>query len=448
LNPEPKPSCRAIFPKARDESDIDKATNRFSSSTNTTYDESGNVITDNKFRNLSYRYDANGRQIWTQNSNGVGSENKAVYDAGGNRVATQVNGQWRYSVYDVNGNLAAEYGQQQITTEKIRYYLQDHQASTRVVMNQTATVISRTDYQAFGEEIGAGVGKRTTSQGYSQTDNNRQRYAMTERDDATGLDHTWFRKYDNKAGRWTSPDPSKESMSLGNPQSFNRYSYVENNPVNAIDPSGLFCYIRGMRWSWVQTDNGAIGWLDIDFECVLNNAPRTWAALEESNREHGMGEGIVLTHLPSRVPSLDLGCFAACMADVGFNTLFEWNPATGPIKATYDFFGIELNPVQAILGYEEFGADSSFFDLAASLAVLHNNAAQVAGARAEGEIGRAEDLMSRRGATAKQIKKQTARIKSLKRVTRYARRSVVVAIIAIALDKVIDSADCYLKCRK
>ena len=219
--------------------DVDKATNRFSSSTNTTYDEAGNVITDNKFRNLSYRYDANSRMVWSQNSNGQGSESKTVYNAMGNRVASFVNGQWRYFVYDIGGNLLAEYGQATITTEKIRYYLQDHQASTRVVMNKDASVISRTDYQAFGEEISSGVGRRTTSQGYSQTENNRQRYAMTERDEATGLEHTWFRKYDNKAGRWTSPDPYKGSMSRGNPQSFNRYSYVQNDPINNADPSGL-----------------------------------------------------------------------------------------------------------------------------------------------------------------------------------------------------------------
>jgi RHS repeat-associated protein len=219
--------------------DVDKVTNRFSSSTNTTYDEVGNATVDNKFRNLSFRYDANGRMVWSQNSSGQGSENKTVYNAMGNRVASLVNGQWQYFVYDIGGNLLAEYGQQQITTEKIRYYMQDHQASTRVVMNSTALVISRTDYQAFGEEIGANIGRRTTSQGYGITDNNRQRYAMTERDEATGLEHTWFRKYDNKAGRWTSPDPYRRSMSRGNPQSFNRYSYVQNDPVNNADPSGL-----------------------------------------------------------------------------------------------------------------------------------------------------------------------------------------------------------------
>jgi RHS repeat-associated protein len=67
---------------------------------------------------------------------------------------------------------------------------------------------------------------------------------MTERDEATGLDHTWWRKYESSAGRWTSPDPYGGSMTIGDPQSFNRYSYVENDPVNFVDPSGLLCRLR------------------------------------------------------------------------------------------------------------------------------------------------------------------------------------------------------------
>lgn len=34
------------------------------------------------------------------------------------------------------------------------------------------------------------------------------------------------------------PDPSDGSYSLGNPQSFNRYSYALNTPFSATDPSG------------------------------------------------------------------------------------------------------------------------------------------------------------------------------------------------------------------
>lgn len=39
-------------------------------------------------------------------------------------------------------------------------------------------------------------------------------------------------------GRFLSVDPTWESADLGNPQSWNRYSYVGNNPVNNTDPDG------------------------------------------------------------------------------------------------------------------------------------------------------------------------------------------------------------------
>ncbi len=43
----------------------------------------------------------------------------------------------------------------------------------------------------------------------------------------------------HQMGRWMSPDPYLGSMDPSNPQSFNRYSYVGNSPLNFIDPSGL-----------------------------------------------------------------------------------------------------------------------------------------------------------------------------------------------------------------
>ena len=79
---------------------------------------------------------------------------------------------------------------------------------------------------------------RSIEQGYSGDATTRQGYGLTEKD-SSGLNHTWFRKQEQRAGRWTSPDPYKGSMNLGNPQSFNRCSYVENEPTNFVDPSGL-----------------------------------------------------------------------------------------------------------------------------------------------------------------------------------------------------------------
>src|SRR5204863_661897 len=91
----------------------------------------------------------------------------------------------------------------------INYVLQDIQGSARAILNDngsSSAVMTRHDYLPFGEELGSGIGLRTPTQGFGATDTNRQKYGMTERDDATGLDHTWFRKHENWSGRWTSPD--------------------------------------------------------------------------------------------------------------------------------------------------------------------------------------------------------------------------------------------------
>lgn len=42
-----------------------------------------------------------------------------------------------------------------------------------------------------------------------------------------------------RLGRFTSPDPTADSISPADPQSWNRYSYVGNDPCNAVDPMGL-----------------------------------------------------------------------------------------------------------------------------------------------------------------------------------------------------------------
>jgi RHS repeat-associated protein len=91
---------------------------------------------------------------------------------------------------------------------------------------------------------------------FSQTDTVRQKYASMETDDATGLNHTLWRKDDNLSGRWTSPDPYGGSMSTANPQSFNRYTYCSNDPVNHVDRLGLEI------WDPSSTDasHGFAGW--------------------------------------------------------------------------------------------------------------------------------------------------------------------------------------------
>lgn len=56
-------------------------------------------------------------------------------------------------------------------------------------------------------------------------------------DEETGLHYNFYRYYDPKAGRYLTPDP------IGLAGGMNIFAYVQNNPVNAIDPIGLYCEI-------------------------------------------------------------------------------------------------------------------------------------------------------------------------------------------------------------
>lgn len=61
-----------------------------------------------------------------------------------------------------------------------------------------------------------------------------------ELDSESNLTRFLFRQYSSAQGRWMAPDPAGLGVAgPSNPQSWNRYSYVANSPVNANDPDGL-----------------------------------------------------------------------------------------------------------------------------------------------------------------------------------------------------------------
>ncbi len=74
---------------------------------------------------------------------------------------------------------------------------------------------------------------------YTTTEQDHEKFATYIRDSFTGLDYARNRFYSSTLGRFTSADPSLSSVGLGNPLSWNRYAYVNGDPVNITDPSGL-----------------------------------------------------------------------------------------------------------------------------------------------------------------------------------------------------------------
>ena len=138
----------------------------------------------------------------------------------------------------------------------VEWMVPDQLGTPRMIADKTGSLagIKRHDYLPFGEELYVESGGRTEQQGYVG-DNVRQKFTQKERDSETGLDYFEARYYGSIQGRFTSADPydiniERQSMTDGkkaeevfdvyirNPQQWNKYTYVVNNPLKYVDPEG------------------------------------------------------------------------------------------------------------------------------------------------------------------------------------------------------------------
>jgi RHS repeat-associated protein len=115
----------------------------------------------------------------------------------------------------------------------VEHYSLDHLGSPRLVTDAAGHKIGYHVYWPFGEEWSPGIAQ----------DGSPLQFTGHERDaDPSGanapLDYMHARYYGAGWGRFLSVDPTWDSADLGSPQSWNRYSYVQNNPLNHTDASG------------------------------------------------------------------------------------------------------------------------------------------------------------------------------------------------------------------
>ena len=197
----------------------------------------------------TYTYNAADQLATVQGPNGAASY---TYDGDGQRITrSTAAGQTIYvrdpqgeviAEYSSTGQLLAEYvyvdGQRlcKIThdgqgVEHRVYYHQDVVGTPVAETNESGQVLVRAQYYPFGEEVIPGAAP------------DPHKFTGKELDDESGLYYFGARYYDAHLGRFVSTESTAGSNF--DPQSWNRYAYSRNNPLNRIDPNGK---------AWIQVN--------------------------------------------------------------------------------------------------------------------------------------------------------------------------------------------------
>jgi RHS repeat-associated protein len=138
-------------------------------------------------------------------------------------------------------------------TQVVEYYHLDLLGSVRAVTNEQGVVIARHDFMPFGEEI---------APQYPPTE--RKLFTGQERDFETGLDYFNARQYRPDLGQFTAPDPMSLAPMPVESQSLGSYTYVNNSPMNSVDPTGMSPFDLGSLGSFLaylgSMFTGGTGW--------------------------------------------------------------------------------------------------------------------------------------------------------------------------------------------
>lgn len=132
----------------------------------------------------------------------------------------------------------------QVTERETHYLLKDHLGSIDVIVGQligeSSTEEKSFSFDAWGKRRDAvnltsdlNEGELQSLRGYTS-----RGYTGHEMVDNMGIIHANGRIYDPSIGRFLSADPFVQAPHFT--QSYNRYSYVVNNPIRYRDPSGYF----------------------------------------------------------------------------------------------------------------------------------------------------------------------------------------------------------------
>ena len=108
----------------------------------------------------------------------------------------------------------------------INWFVSDR-LSNRLVLDASGNVVGRQAHLPFGEDFGESGTQE------------KHHFTSYERDGESGTDNAMHRQYLAYTGRFNRPDPAGASARMNEPQTWNRYGYVSNMPIDEIDPLGL-----------------------------------------------------------------------------------------------------------------------------------------------------------------------------------------------------------------
>jgi RHS repeat-associated protein len=219
-----------------------------------TYDANGNAITRNGFaigwnksnyptsiagsgETASLYYDGN-NQRWKQVYVKGATTETTIYVGGDlEKVTTGTTVDWRHYI-KANNQTIAIYSRQSTGTNTFRYLLEDHQGSPAKITTGTGATYVSENFSAFGNRRNPATwsGAPTSTDLTNINAVSRQGYTGHDFLGSLGLNHMNGRVQDSITGRFISADPYITEP--GNTQNYNRYSYVYNNPMSFVDPSG------------------------------------------------------------------------------------------------------------------------------------------------------------------------------------------------------------------
>jgi len=207
-----------------------------------------------------YDYGIDNKRIYKQTYLQSGNPEEVYFYVAGRKIAT-----YTLAYLDITGD---GYPTVLFTQPKYNVYFGSRLMianGQNVVLDRLGSVVwdgAPHSYFPYGEE-------RTP------TANNKNKFATYFRDASTGLDYADQRFYSSTNGRFNAPDPYRASGNLLAPFSWNRFSFVEGDPVNFYDPEGLCKALPEAPFCFEITTTGTPGLMTFSLD-VYATADDSW----------------------------------------------------------------------------------------------------------------------------------------------------------------------------